>query len=261
MYHYSYTEKKLSVLKKTLIFCAFLVFPLTADYAKFSREIGSIGNICLFSVNINKTCMEKKRDKTKYINIGFAGRPFLLSLISNYNRLDTNCTMQAVSLQPDQLLLKAINSNTPFVFSSNNIWFPYNLDYNRMSSSEIKTMLNSLSGQAYAVLDLKISIWAQEARGQFSVFNADKKPIWTQRIKKISTYIIQDPQSPYITEYENYFNQAEKQISHKTEIIKMLGEIALETAKELKKNRWKYLKLEPRKKLLKTRTARRTAGK
>ena len=110
-------------------------------------------------------------------------------------------------------------------FASHHIQLPWNFAEESFSEEELQAILHSVNANSYLVVTLNTSVWAQEIKGFIEVKTAEKKILWKQGFTLQTTYIIQDKDSPYISSFEDGFNQSTQDTDHKQEVIKIYREL------------------------------------
>ncbi|MFC1504669.1 hypothetical protein ACFL6D_04560 [Spirochaetota bacterium] len=238
-------------IKWIVLVPVFIISAVTscAHYKIHKESLGTVKKVGILTMKINKMCTGKV-DKTKYIDIIFIGKYFRGAFIEKYNSLDAGLKFSSFS---NAVLLESNDSiQQGIIYDTGHIYFKDNLDNEKLSPDAIKALMSSHGYDAYAVFDLRASVWAQQAKGDVTIYNADGSIVWQQEIKEaVSTYIIKDPNSPYVSEYEILFDQLDEKPSHKSELIKMFNEVAENMALEMKEARHKALKLDPKKEKVK----------
>ncbi len=218
---------------KSLVFIPILclVLAFTAcDTSDFHQNVRQVKQVALLGVEINNAS-EGKEDSTRYPNINFVGETFRSNLIAEFN-----------AQSPRVRLFLVTNLNPPgfgqslrgkLLLDENKLFLRDNYQIARFSSNERTRLTEALKADAYAVLEGEASVWGQSLNAKLKVYDLSNRLIWNQSMKVVSTYIIKDENSPYISDYDELLNTLEKQRSHKTEILEVFAELGRNTAKSM----------------------------
>lgn len=226
---------------RLFVFAALLFSALTScEYWELKKGAAQVKQIALLSVRLNNASAASE-DATHYPNINFVGEAFRSNLIAEW------------SSQVPQVRLFVVTNLSPAGFGSglrskllldeDSLFLRYNYDVRKFSSNEKARLAESLGADGYAILEGEASVWGQGLSGTLKVYDKSNHLVWKQGLKAVSTYIIKDENSPYISDYDELLNTLEKQRSHKTEILEVFSELGRNTAKSMAERFKGYLKL------------------
>lgn len=230
------TSRLLSLVLSGLLFLSLV----SCEYWELKKNAVGVKQIALLSVRLNNASTASD-DSTHYPNINFVGESFRSNLIAEWTS------------QVPQVRLFLVTNLNPAGFGSSlrsklllnedNLFLRHNYDIRKFSSNEKARLAEALGADGYAVLEGEVSVWGQDLEGTLKVYDKSNQLVWNQGLKVVSTYIIKDENSPYISDYDELLNTLEKQRSHKTEILEVFSELGRNTAKSMAERFKGYLKL------------------
>lgn len=218
---------------KLLVFSVVLSSHLLSKTLLLDNSILEVKRFFIASITLNSESIEGHKNYTKYANINFIGEPFIQALYSNLNvsqKLPKLITISKTNIA----IMQAISKNPKlYLIDTKNLYIPQNFDKKQLTREFIETLLSSTQADAWATLDLTMSVWAQELVGTFTLYDKKGTPIWVEKIDVVSTYIIKDEKSPYFTEYDKIFDSIENRANHKSEILSIFTELGALVADNL----------------------------
>ncbi len=156
-------------------------------------QVTEIRSLYLLGVEIESTSTDSKENNVLFYSTLFVKDQFLDSFIKTFNsgtntfKLSLMEKEKLIDLQ-DSLLKENIRvgfyNDTPLPLAVKGRW--------------IKEMNSVLGGDGYVIIRMKTSVWEQNAKGFFKVYNGNGKVIWREQINDFSPYIVFDQESPYL---------------------------------------------------------------
>jgi hypothetical protein len=230
-------------MKKRCLLPMLILLSLTScKLGIFNKQIINVNKILLLTLEINNSCLTKE-DQTKYPDIDFTGDIFLSSFISNYNTTDTRIDF----INSDTTAMEKVIGDkqndilTKYLYKPELMYFPANFNAKNLLPEDKTRLTRENNADAYCIITLNASVWGQSLIGEITVYSTNHKKIWSQDVELISTYIIKDEKSPYITEYDKLFDQLQYGSSHRQEINTVFKELGRELSDQLHKSLKRYL--------------------
>lgn len=156
-------------------------------------QISGMRNLYLLGVEIESTSTDSRENDVLFYSTLFVKDQFLDSFIKAFN---SGTSAFKLSLMEKEKLIDLLDSllkeNIKIGFYSNN---PLPL---AVKGRWIKEMNSVLDGDGYVIIRMKTSVWEQNAKGFFKVYNNNGKVVWREQINDFSPYIVFDRESPYL---------------------------------------------------------------
>ena len=213
------------------------------------KKLLGIEKLYLTSLKLNARCYDKK-EFVKFPDIGFVSRDFLTSLLSNFHRNN-----KKVELHQGLFLSNLSDYRKKIYYHPHWMYFENNFKLDRLTIED-RDAIRKAAGTPYElVLDLKTSVWEQEIKGKYIIYSNEEK-LHSGSLSAVSTYIIKDKESPYVTDYDSEIDAFQNPLDHRGEITKVYSELGEQIGNDLrllfiapaKKEKKKFNKKKRRKK-------------
>lgn len=161
---------------------------------------------------------------------------FLKALIDEFNKNDKNVRLTPLALDEVVVLgeqndfLNKVSSSFSY-FDPQYVFFARNIVSDGGGASKI---LKELSGDYFALLEFNTHPWLQNIQGVLRVYNKDKELVWSEKIKDVSGYILNDPKSPYLIKSPEFKHSVNADSSHAKEMEFLYTELAKKVALSFK---------------------------
>lgn len=207
-----------------LFFCFFLLFLGIVGRGNLwaqNKKLTNIDKLYLTSIKLNAVCDDKK-DIVRFLDISFVGSNFLAALLSNFHRANTHVEIsQGLFINELQDYRKKIYYDPTWVYFENN----FNLD--QLNDADREIIRRKADTDYELVLNLNTSLWEQKITGYYTIYQKGVK-LHSGKLKAISTYIIKDKGSPYISVYDDQIEYFLDPLDHRGEIGKIYSELGQE---------------------------------
>ncbi|HMB00747.1 MAG TPA: hypothetical protein VKS21_07145 [Spirochaetota bacterium] len=214
--------------KRIFAICLCWLFTAVSLLGKFDKNFSNVERVLLLSVKINKSCLAAA-DKTKYANINFIGEDFRKSFLEYIQ--NTNFTViiadDTGALPFADELINKIPDPADYIYLSNNF------AYKKLEPGSRQSLMKSYNADAALVINITTSVWQQSIKGTYTFYGKDKKVLWEDDFEVVSGYIIADPASPYISEYDRMYGNLRQDTDFKSEIIKIYRELGKKFSENL----------------------------
>ena len=227
-----------------IVFFFFFIAPRGFVWGE-NKKLTNIKNLYITSIKLNAVC-DDKRDVIRFPDIGFVGPSFLKALLSNFQRNNPQVELsQGLFASELKDYRKKIFYDPSWVYFENN----FNL---AQLKNEDREILRQKAGTLYElVLDLQTSLWEQKIAGRYIIYHEGLE-LHSGKLKAISTYIIKDKYSPYVTAYDSEIDQFQNPLDHQGEIKKIYQELGGKIGNALRALFIAEVKVEKKKKENKT---------
>ncbi len=208
-----------------ILLIIFLLFSILL--AKPKKKLSNIEKLYLVSIKKNAVC-DSKKDVVKFLDIGFVGETFLTSLMSNFH-----LNNEKVAMSQGRFVPGLTNYRKKVIYQPFWVYFKNNFDLKKLDDTS-REKIRQQTGIDYEIeLNLNTSLWEQRVSGTYVIYFQSKK-IDSGAIEAISTYIIKDEDSPYVTKYDEELNDFQNPLDHRGEILKVYAELGESIGKKLR---------------------------
>lgn len=234
----------------------FFILFTSCKNVEIREYVKSIDHVTVTTIHINSSCMNEQKDLVKYPNINFTGETFRKAFIRTFNNLSSNIQCFALEKLPENA-----GKTIDFIrfIEKEHLYIPGNIPLrdqknviknektpgNQQERELIQTTLKEAGSDAWMIMNLKTSVWAQDISGSVRVYTPDGKLIWQQEVYALSTYIITDEKSPYFTEYDRMFDDLANEANHQSEIRIIFKEFGEKIARQMADSLQNFLHENP----------------
>ncbi|MBN8218855.1 MAG: hypothetical protein J0L75_19610 [Spirochaetes bacterium] len=213
------------------------------DQATFGKGLPKVKSVLIVSMRLQNGSLQDE-EPVKYPSIHFIGDAFRTNFISEWNeKFGDRLALRSPTNDDEKLLFPrpAVGaaestrnaSGEARVPAEEPIWMRDNLDRRRYPTMDV--LLDRYGCDAWATLEGEVSLWRQTLKGTAKVYDRGGNLVWKQSFKAVSTYIIKDDASPYLSDFDQILDTLEKQRSHKGEILQVAGELGRQAVREMHK--------------------------
>jgi hypothetical protein len=229
-----------------------LALALTAcDQANFGKNLPRVKSVLIVSMRLSNGSLDDD-ELVKYPSLNFIGDSFRSNFIAEWNdKFGDRLVLRSPTNDDEKLFFpkpgvgasrSASTASVPALGEA--IWMRDNLDRRRYPTMDV--LLDRYGCDAWATLEGDISMWRQTLKGTAKVYDRGGNLVWKQTYKAVSTYIIKDEASPYLSDFDQILDTLEKQRSHRGEILQVAGELGRQVVREMHRAWDKTMKKIPK---------------
>lgn len=241
----------LALIKLTTFIFLLLVLSSCKELFFLKKKMADASEIRLivFYMNVDTDLLinetEQEDSKKELVNYPFFDSMkfhFLTALIDEFNKNNQSVKLSPLSLQEvvaleEKNVLYSTANSTFSYFDPNYVFFSKNIVAEAAGAPKI---LQELTGDYFALLELNTHPWLQNVKGILRVYNKDKELVWSEKIKYSSGYIANDPKSPYLIKSREFKRPANSDSDHAKEMELLYTELAKKVALSFKDTLNKY---------------------
>lgn len=167
----------------------------------------NVRKIALVQCKMNSACLTEK-DRMKYLNTELYAEVFCTNFVNVFNA-SSNAYNKRIVFLADALPAETYTALKGFTTrNATNVVAEGTIDLAQYTSNEVVDLTGQLAEdvEAYMVITLTYSLWAQSVVYDIAVYPkgayGEEAVIWQDSVKAVSTYIMNDKESPYSSESE-----------------------------------------------------------
>lgn len=210
----------MKAIGKLLLLVGMAGLLLACEQISFNkREWSGVKRILLVSVQVTNQSLDEE-ETVKYPNLQFIGEDLRTNILAQWEtRMAGRLALVPVTKLDGVRLLM----DDRFIFMKGNV-------DPSVGDRGFGELCRAHDCQAYAVVEGGISAWGQGFDGKLQILKPGGTVIWKHQFHAVSTYIIKDEASPYLSDFDQILDTLERQRSHRTELLTVAGDLGRSTA-------------------------------